>query len=117
MHKNDTCIARSITKFSKKEIQNLFKESYKILQKVEIDIKIAPKVGSFGKILIITPKKIGNAPKRNLVKRRIKSIFYQEKIYNLGYDFIVFCKKGITNLKFEEIKNIFQSIVAQISNS
>jgi ribonuclease P protein component len=114
MHKNDIGIARSITKFSKKEIQNLFKKSYTILHKAEIDIKIAPKMENFGKILIITPKNIGNAPKRNLIRRRIKSIFYQEKMYNLGYDFIAFCKKGITNFGFEEIKNIFQSILTKI---
>ena len=35
----------------------------------------------YAKILIVTPKKIGSAPVRNLLKRRLKSIFYEEKLY------------------------------------
>lgn len=103
-------IARLITKFSQKEIQDLFKRSKKVFQQPELEIRKAKTYQEFGKILIVTPKQIGSAPLRNKIKRRIKSIFYQEKLYTKGYDFIVLCKKGIDKIDFFDLKKILLSL-------
>tara|TARA_B100000965_G_scaffold207843_1_gene173690 strand:- start:651 stop:992 length:342 start_codon:yes stop_codon:yes gene_type:complete len=56
---------------------------------------------------IVAQKKIGNAVKRNKVKRRIRNIMNQIlkniKI-NLSYSYLLIAKKEIINSKFSDIK-------------
>ena len=117
MHSSSTnnIILKRISKFSYIEIENLFKKSYYIYKSLELDVKIAKKQSNISRILLIIPKRVGNAPKRNLIRRRIKSIFYENRFYLLDYDFIVFCKKDILNLKFQDLLNIFLEIKHKLS--
>ena len=58
-------------------------------------------------ISFVTKKKIGNAVKRNKVKRRLRNIMNQiVKIYkiNLSYSYLLIAKKEIINAKFSDIK-------------
>ncbi len=106
-------IAGKISKFTKKEIYELFKKAHILYKASELEIKakaIKNHKNPIGRILLIIPKKVGPAPKRNLIRRRIKSIFYQEKLYLLGYNFIVLVKKDILKLTFQDLKNIFLGI-------
>jgi len=45
---------------------------------------------SFGKILIIIPGKTGNAIKRNKIRRQIKAIFYEEKLFEKPDILVIF---------------------------
>lgn len=111
MHK----IASKISKFQLKEIKELFKKSHTIYKASECEVRVAPRKNSFGKILLVIPKKVGSAPKRNLIRRRIKSIFYQEKLYLLQYDFIILCRKDILNLSFDELKNLLNNLTKKLN--
>lgn len=107
MHNNaKPRIAKLITNFKKIEIQQLFKSINKICRYQGLDIKIAPTNHIIGRLLIITPKKIGNAPERNLIKRRLKSIFYQEKIYEHPFNWVFFCKKETILINFDNLKEM-----------
>lgn len=65
----------------------------------------------FGRILVITSRKIGSAPKRNKIRRRLKSIFYENKLFALDYDCIVIVRQGSAiNLEFYELKEILNSV-------
>lgn len=64
-----------------------------------------------GKILIITPKKSGKAHERNLLRRRIKAIFYENQLYMVPLKTIIYCKKGSTHLKFEQIKDFLLKVI------
>ena len=58
-------------------------------------------------ISFVAQKKLGNAVKRNKVKRRIKMIVNQiSKIIkiNLNYSYLIIAKKTIINAKFFDIK-------------
>ena len=58
-------------------------------------------------ISFVGQKKLGNAVKRNKVKRRIKMIVNQiSKIIkiNLNYSYLIIAKKTIINAKFFDIK-------------
>ena len=58
-------------------------------------------------ISFVTKKKIGNAVKRNKIKRRLRNIMNQiVKIYkiNLNYSYLLIAKKEIINAKFSDIK-------------
>ncbi len=93
--------------FSKKELESTHKKTtllckekgLKILQaqpeKIEQD---------FGKLLIIIPKKSGKAFERNLIKRRLKSIFYEEELFKKPINNIVIVYKSAMQLSFSDLK-------------
>lgn len=100
-------IARDITKFSsKKAIDELFKKARRVIKHPGLHILIAPKTESFGRILIIASRKTGNAPERNKIRRRLKSIFYETKLYERDLDCIVIVKKEGTAMPFAELKEL-----------
>ena len=56
---------------------------------------------------IITKKKIGNAVKRNLIKRRIKNIMNEavkKENLNFNYSYLLMAKKTILDDQYENIK-------------
>jgi len=58
-------------------------------------------------ISFVAQKKLGNAVKRNKVKRRLRNIMNQiVKSYkiNLSYSYLLIAKKEIINAKFSDIK-------------
>ena len=58
-------------------------------------------------ISFVAQKKLGNAVKRNKIKRRLRNIMNQilkvSKI-NLNYSYLLIAKKNIINAKFSDIK-------------
>lgn len=109
-------VARDISLFTKAEIQALLKNSRVIYRHPGLDIRAAKASHAFGKILIITPKKMGNAPERNRIRRRLKAIFYEEKLYNYCYDIAIFCKKEANSLSFFQLKAIITDSIKSLSN-
>jgi len=100
-------IARDITRFpSKKAIDELFKRARRVIKHPGLHILVGEKAGPFGHILIIASRKTGNAPERNKIRRRLKSIFYEEKLYEKGLDCIVIVKKEGTTMPFVELKEL-----------
>ena len=102
--------SKNLSKFTKKEVQQLFKNIKKKNQILGIKILRSPRILDFGRILIITPKKTGNAAKRNLIRRRLKSIFYENKLYDLEYDWIIIIEKPAIGLSFKQIKDVILAI-------
>lgn len=103
-------IARQITIFSREEIKKLFATAQVVYKQNGLEIRSAPSTGKIGRILIVVPRTAGNAVKRNVFKRRVKAIFYQEKGYAHGYDYVVLVKKEAIDLSFQELKQIFVSL-------
>ena len=60
-------------------------------------------------ISFVAKKKLGNAVKRNKIKRRLRNIMHQilkiSKI-NLNYSYLIITKKNIINANFSEIKEV-----------
>jgi len=99
-------IPRLISSFTKKEIDHAFKTARSRKKIMGLEILLAPKSFDYGKILVIASRKSGNSPERNLIKRRLKSIFYEEKLYILPYNCIVIVKPGSIDLPFDQLKQI-----------
>ena len=60
-------------------------------------------------ISFVAQKKLGNAVKRNKIKRRLKNImnqFLKTSKINLNYSYLIIAKKEIINTKFSDIKNV-----------
>ncbi|HVW98875.1 MAG TPA: ribonuclease P protein component [Candidatus Babeliaceae bacterium] len=103
-------IARRITLWTKKDITKLFKRSQRIYRCEGLDIRVAPAGTSLGRLLIVIPRQSGIAPKRALVRRRLKAIFYEQKLYNKGYDWIFLVKKESLERSFEELKSVMVNL-------
>ena len=59
-------------------------------------------------ISFVAQKKLGNAVKRNKIKRRLKNIvnqFLKISIINLDYSYLIITKKEIINAQFSDIRD------------
>lgn len=106
-------IAKRLSKFTKREIDHLFKHARRVFRSPECTILLAPRQDVFGRVLIVTSRKVGNAPERNLIRRRIKSIFYEEKLYDRSFDCVIIAQKKLTDLSFDELKKLILNAYPQ----
>ena len=68
---------------------------------------LSNKSNNYLNISFVTQKKLGNAVKRNKIKRRLKSMmnqFLKMSKINLNYSYLIIAKKEIINAKFIDIK-------------
>jgi ribonuclease P protein component len=103
-------VARAITSFTEHEIQALFYKARTVVKQPSIEIRSAQTDAEFGRILIVLPRAVGTAPERNLIKRRLKAIFYQEKWYEKKIDLIVLVRKGATKFTFHELETLLEQV-------
>jgi len=95
----------SLSKFSQLEISRLFAGAKRVLRHQSLDILLSPTLsGPLGRILVVTPRRIGNAPQRNKVRRRLKALYYETELFKKGYDCAVIVKRDGVDLSFEELK-------------
>lgn len=106
-----------ITKFNSQEAKRFFQKA-KIRKKTEgLEILIAPRSFEYGRILVITPRKSGNSPERNKIRRRLKHIFYENKMYENSFDFVVIVSKIAIDLTFDQLKEILISSLNDASKN
>lgn len=110
-------IARLISSFTVPEIKRLFQQARTVYQTDSLRISAVHTQGPFSKILVVTPKKIGSAPMRNKLRRRLKALFYQEKLYQEPFTLLVFCKKGSPFLTFQDLKSMLEIIYTGLKNN
>jgi ribonuclease P protein component len=106
-------IARKITKFTQKEIDYLFAHARRILKNTSCLILSCPRQLDFARVLIIISKNVGNAPERNLLRRRIKSIFYEEKLFETPCDYAIILYKPVKELSFDDLKAMITHVIHQ----
>ena len=99
---------KKLFSFSQKEISETFKKSKPVkkidgLKLIQMPIKNST-TNTFGKILIVIPKKSGKAHERNLIKRRIKEIFYKEKLFEKPIISIILVYKSAITISYEQLK-------------
>lgn len=99
-------VARSITSLSSPERRALFDNAKTRLKKKGLHIKVAPSPVSFGRILIIIPKKVGNAVVRNKLRRRIRNCFYANKLYEQKLDVLIFLSQEAAQLSYQDIESL-----------
>jgi len=97
-------VAGKLTSFTRKEVATLFAHARAIERNPAFTLLGAPQTKEFGRILIIASRHVGTAPQRNKLKRRIKAIFYEEKLFECEYDYILILKKEAVDYSFEKLK-------------
>ncbi|MEX0849178.1 MAG: ribonuclease P protein component [Candidatus Dependentiae bacterium] len=101
-----------LSHLTKNEIKTVFKKARRVLRDSGLDILLYPSPTDFGRILVVTSRKVGNAPERNRVRRRLKAIFYKEKLYEHKLDCFVIIKKSGTNYSSDQLKKILHHAFA-----
>jgi len=90
--------------FTQKEIATIFHSTGSRKRTDLLDFLFAKNTNKNGRILVIISRKVANAPKRNKLRRRLKSIFLEENLLHGPIDCIVICKIGSADLPFAELK-------------
>lgn len=110
-----------ISSFKESEVKLHFKKNNFKEKKLGLEFYLAPSSLSYGKILVITPRKSGKSVQRNLIRRRLKSIFLEEKLFENKIDCIIVVRPEAINLNFYELKKIildvFQKYIQKNINS
>ena len=108
--------ARAITSFSPEERRKLFNTARNVIYHSGLDVRIAHTTNPLARILIVTPKRCGNAPQRNRIRRRLKALFYEEKLYQRSYDILVLCKKSGIDLTYQELRAFLTSVLERAAH-
>lgn len=106
-------IERKYTSFTQNEISLAFKNARTSFTRPGVHILISPGQKEFGRILIIASRKVGSAIARNKIKRQLKSIFYELKLFEKPLDCIVILKPTITQLDFQDLQKYIVQAYAQ----
>ncbi|KKP22559.1 MAG: hypothetical protein SZ59_C0005G0024 [candidate division TM6 bacterium GW2011_GWF2_28_16] len=107
----NTSFTKNLFRFEKKEIDSTFSNSQTKGYITGLKLLQAPvqnKDQEFGKLLIIASRKTGKACKRNKIRRQLRSIFYENKLYQKQVNSIIFIYKQALNLSFDNLKDFLQ---------
>ena len=105
-------IFRSLFRFKKKEIASARANATRCANIPGLKLLRAPSTSTalaHGKLLIIIPRATGTAVKRNRLRRQIRAIYYQEKLYENPVVSILIVYKEAVQLSFDEIKKFLCS--------
>ena len=112
--RKERSIARRITIFSSQERKTLFAKARTALRAPGIEIRIMPAQQEIGRLQIVVPRSVGTSPQRNLIKRQLKSLFYENKYYSLSKDVLVFIHRGAAKiLTFEKLQEYLKKALEQ----
>ena len=95
--------------FKRNEVQEAFEKitlhsQIKGLKLLQAPFSLPDSEQNHGKLLVVTPRRSGKAHKRNQLRRRIKAVFYEEKLYQKHVASILFVYKEAMELDFNQIK-------------
>jgi ribonuclease P protein component len=99
-------LAGTLSKFSKSEVQKAFQDARCRYKSPAITVLSSPKQHELAHILVVTPRAVGTAPERNKLRRQLKAIFYEEKLYSQPMDLLIILKKGAVRFDFDQLKRI-----------
>ncbi len=102
-------VAQNLSSFSGAEVTALFRTSTRIMRTPFMDILARPATRQFGRILVVTPRRIGSAPARNKIRRQLKSLYYQCKLYERNLDLMVITKPQALETSFVLLQALLKS--------
>jgi len=110
---------RALSRLSTLEVRKLFDAGRLLFRNSSMTVLYAPRPQNHnhGRILVVTSRKIGNAPARNLIRRRLKALFYEEGWYNLPYDFAFIIRTPALNYSFQQLKALCTNFMRTLGSS
>lgn len=112
-----TTIAGKLSRFTQKEIDAFFKNARCTLRYRGLVFLIAPQQNpAFGRILVITSRKVGNAPTRNKIRRQLKALYYENQYYAYGHDCVIIVKKESTLIPFAKLQDLLAHVMSPLAS-
>ena len=106
---------KEISNLTKKEIGLAYQNAKLTKQITGLKLIQAPlsifkdSVFTHGKLLFVIPKRSGKAHKRNKIRRQLKAVFFEEKLYEKPFVSILIVYKEAMEFDFDKIKNFLTS--------
>lgn len=107
---------RKLSSFTRQEVSELFTRARAKVKMPGLRILRAPATQPLGRILIVIPRRVGSAPERNRIRRRIKSIFRERKLYLSGFDCIALIGPECKKISFDELTRLLLTVVRSSSS-
>lgn len=97
---------KNLFSFSQSEIDTTFKSAKQLKSMLGLKLLQAPMLEKqeHGKLLIITPRAVGKAHIRNLIRRQLKAIFYENRLYAFNGKLIILVYKPAIELSFNQLR-------------
>lgn len=108
---------KKLSSFTREEVNTLFSHARAKVKLPGLRILRAPALHTLGRVLIVVPRKVGSAPERNLIRRRVRSIYRENKLYMYPYDCVLLIRKEALAIPFEELSRLLCCVVIQPSSS
>jgi ribonuclease P protein component len=105
---------RALSQFSTAEVRTLFDTGRLAFKNSGMTVLYAPRTKEYGRILVVTSRKVGSAPARNLIRRRLKALFYEEGWFNLPYDFIFIIRTPATHYTYQKLKSVCTEFIKRL---
>ncbi len=106
--------ARLICSFTRSEIAALFHSAQRIFVDDSLTILIAPQMRDYARLLIVASRSVGTSPARHKIRRRLKHIFYQERLFGrLNCDVAVIVKAPACAFSFDDLRKKLLDILAR----
>ena len=88
-----------------KEFQSVFKKGQSFANRQFVIYKLEKAEQEHFRIGLSVSKKIGNAVKRNQIKRYVRQEFLEfEGMFENKYDYVIIVRKPVAEMSFEEVK-------------
>lgn len=105
---------RALTRWSPQEAAAAIKRSKRVYKGEVFDLRTIPQTQNVARLLVVTPKKSGNAAQRNRFRRRVKALFYEKKLHEGKLDWIIFAKQGISDASFSDLEKKLGELVLSL---
>ena len=102
---------KKLSSFTRTEVATLFKSARAKVKLPGLRILRAPISGTAGRVLIVTPRRVGNSPERNLLRRRVRAIYREDKLYTHPYDCVLLLGKESLLIPFDELRRLIHSVI------
>lgn len=103
--------ANSYTGFTNREVRTVIQNAKKRVLIQGLSFICIDSAFEKGRLLVVTPRRLGSAPVRNKIRRRLKAIFYEHGIYAKRVDVIIFVKNEALALPFAELQKIMMHVL------
>jgi ribonuclease P protein component len=102
---------RQLFAFKKNEVKASFEAATLFYSKPGLKLLKAPSIAPHGKLLIVLPRKFGKAHERNLIRRQLKAIFYEEQLYKQPVVWLLILYFEAKKLDFPALKKFLTSVI------
>ncbi len=104
-------VTKKISSFTQSEITKLLNTARVKARIPGLRILAAPaSLPEHGRVLIITPRRSGNSPQRNLIRRRIKAIFIGDELYSKKMDLVIIVRREGIDTSFGTLKKLLHRV-------